>query len=92
MHSWAFHDLKSKISYKAQRAGVMVIEVDPRNTSRMCSVCGYIHRSNRPTQDKFSCRSCGFAAHADYNAALNIRRRASVNAPYADSVLGTIPA
>lgn len=85
LHSWSFADLGHKIAYKAEMAGVPLVYVDPRNTSRACSDCGHIHKSNRKTQDKFLCMVCEFSAHADVNAAINIGCRGSVNAPYADT-------
>lgn len=82
-HSWAFHQLRSFIGYKARLAGVPVILVDPKNTSRTCPECGTIDKANRPTRDHFCCVSCGFAGPADTIAAVNIRRRAVVIQPYA---------
>lgn len=55
--------------------------VDPKYTSQMCSVCGYVSRSNRPDQSTFSCVSCGHSANADTNAAVNIAARAAINQP-----------
>ena len=81
LHSWSFFDLRLKISYKAQLAGVPLVFVDPRYTSQACSVCGCIDKRNRPNQATFSCVQCGFAAHADHNAAVNIGRRAAINQP-----------
>ncbi|NVI90233.1 RNA-guided endonuclease TnpB family protein [Actinomadura sp. BRA 177] len=75
LHSWSFAQLGAFITYKAQRAGVPVVFVDPRHTSQGCSVCGHIHRKNRPDQATFRCTSCGFAEHADVNAARNIAAR-----------------
>ena len=80
-HSWGFYQLRQFIEYKAKLAGVLVVLVDPRNTSRTCPVCGYVDKRNRKTQSKFSCVSCGFSSIADYIAAVNISRRASVNTP-----------
>ncbi|MEO3892736.1 transposase, partial [Nonomuraea sp. B5E05] len=74
-HAWSFHRLGSFISYKAARAGVAVIHVDPSYTSQQCSACGHVDRRNRPDQETFSCTSCGFAEHADVNAARNIASR-----------------
>ena len=37
--SWAFADLRAKITYKAQLAGVPMVLIDPRNTSRECAAC-----------------------------------------------------
>jgi len=78
---WSFFDLRTKIAYKAQLAGVKVVFVDPRNTSRMCSVCGFVSKKNRPNQSTFLCQSCGFSCNADLNASRNIARRAVVNQP-----------
>jgi IS605 OrfB family transposase len=83
LHSWAFHQLRGFICYKARMAGVPVRVVDPRNTSRGCSVCGHIDKRNRPTRDEFRCVSCGHAAPADVNAARNIASRAAVMRPNA---------
>jgi len=79
--SWSFFDLRAKIEYKAQLHGVLVILVDPRNTSRSCSRCGCIDKANRKSQSAFLCVSCGFVSNADTNAAVNIGRRALVNMP-----------
>ena len=93
---WAFGELRSFIEYKSTLVGVSVIAVSPKNTSRTCSQCGYISKSNRKTQSNFSCLKCGLIINADYNAAKNIASRATVNLPiavYADfaiaPVLGT---
>jgi putative transposase len=76
-HSWSFHDLRQKIAYKAALAGVPVIPVDPKNTSRTCPICGCVDKLNRRTQSTFSCIRCGFSGHADTIAAVNIGRRAA---------------
>jgi len=72
LHSWSFFDLIEKIKYKAKLAGVLVVMIDPRNTSKTCSSCGHCCKSNRKTQSEFLCVSCGFSANADANAAKNI--------------------
>lgn len=81
--NWAFAQLRSHISYKAALAGVRVVFVDPRNTSRTCNACGFCSKGNRKTQSHFQCLSCGHVAVADVNAALNIRERAGVMLPLA---------
>jgi IS605 OrfB family transposase len=83
LHSWAFHDLGQKIVYKAKRAGVPVVFVDPRNTSRECPACGLIDKANRPERDTFHCVGCGHAGPADHIAARNIASRAAINRPNA---------
>jgi IS605 OrfB family transposase len=80
-HSWAFRQLRTFIGYKAAQAGVRVVFVDPRNTSRTCAVCGFCDTRNRPNQAHFRCLSCGHTASADTNAAVNIARVAAVNQP-----------
>lgn len=86
LSSWSFFQLRSFIEYKAQLAGVLVVVVDPRNTSRQCPSCGYIAKANRKTQSKFLCIDCGFSGLADYIAAINIGRRAAVRLPNVSDV------
>ena len=81
LHSWAFADLQSKISYKCRLVGVPVKLIDPGNTSRLCPACGSISKKNRPTRDSFACHSCGYTANSDTNAACNIAGRAVVILP-----------
>lgn len=73
--NWSFHQLREFISYKSKMYGVTLYTVDPRNTSRECSACGFTDKANRRTQDKFLCQSCGLSLPADFNASLNIRDR-----------------
>ena len=81
MGSWGFDQLKQFIAYKAQQTGVMLKIIDPAYTSRMCSHCGHVDAANRSCQSRFCCKQCGLKAHADCNAARNIRARALVNEP-----------
>lgn len=77
--SWAFAQLGAFITYKAARAGVPVVLVDPANTSRRCSCCGHIDKRNRRSQAIFSCTDCGFVEHADILGSDNIAHRAAEN-------------
>jgi IS605 OrfB family transposase len=86
LHSWAFGDLQVKIAYKAQRAGLPVCYVDPRNTSRECRVCGHVEKGNRKTRDRFACLACNHSEDADVNAACVIASRAEVIRPHAEAV------
>ncbi|MBE1605453.1 RNA-guided endonuclease InsQ/TnpB family protein [Actinopolymorpha pittospori] len=75
LHSWAFAQLGDFIVYKARRAGVPVVFVDPAYTSQQCSECGHVDKRNRVDQGLFICRNCGVVAHADRNASHNIARK-----------------
>jgi len=86
LHSWAFFQFRAFVEYKAQQAGVRVVLVDPRNTSRTCPICGCVNKTNRRSQSVFMCVVCGFAGLADHIAAVNIARRADVNLPIAACV------
>jgi IS605 OrfB family transposase len=81
LHTWNFGLLRMFVDYKAKIAGVPLVFVDPRNTSRTCPSCGHVAKANRPTRDEFRCESCGFAGAADHIAAINIAFRAAVNQP-----------
>jgi len=74
---WSFWQLQEFILYKARRAGVRVEIVDPRNSSRECSACGYVSKRNRPSQAVFRCQreGCQHEENADRNAAKVIARR-----------------
>jgi putative transposase len=76
--SWAFAQLGAFLTYKAARAGVPFVHVDPAYTSQRCTHCGYIDRRNRISQAEFVCRDCGFIAeHSDILGADNIALRAA---------------
>ncbi len=64
----------SKLRAKAEEAGRVWIEVDPRHTSDGCEKCGYAALENRVTQEEFVCQRCSHRAQADEHAARNILR------------------
>ncbi|MGW9557556.1 RNA-guided endonuclease InsQ/TnpB family protein [Nocardiopsis sp. NPDC055551] len=75
LHCWAFAQLADFIVYKAKRAGVPLVFVDPAYTSQTCAECGHVDKRNRLDQGLFICRGCGVVAHADRNASHNIATR-----------------
>ncbi|MEV1239607.1 transposase [Nonomuraea sp. NPDC049750] len=88
LHSWAFAQQITFTRYKAARAGVAFLLVDPAYTSQACPECGHISRTNRPARGRFVCQRCGLAGHADHIAARNIATRgitgwAAINQPHA---------
>jgi len=69
----AWNMLVTLTSYKAANAGSMVILVDPRNTSKMCSRCGIL--VEKSLSDRVhNCPRCGLSMDRDWNAAINILR------------------
>ena len=78
---WSFGQLRAFVEYKAKLAGVPILIVDPRNSSRTCSVCGHCEKANRKSQSEFLCQHCGFSTNADWNAALNLKARGVVALP-----------
>ena len=86
-NSWAFHQLRTFIEYKAREAGIPVAIVDPKNTSRECPECHFVDRRNRAERSLFRRISCGFEGEADFVASLNIRNRAAVNQPIVAGVI-----
>ena len=73
-HKWAFDRLYEYVEYKAEAYGLRVEQVNPKNTSRRCSECGFTHPDNREGA-QFECLNCEYQNDADYNAAKNIGLR-----------------
>jgi Putative transposase DNA-binding domain len=67
--------IPQQIRWNSQKRGVKATPVISAYSSQECSVCHYTDRTNRPDQQTFCCQVCGFAAHADHNAAVNLSRR-----------------
>src|SRR5271155_5739051 len=57
-----------------------VEKIKPALTSQRCSACGQVDRDSRESQAVFRCTACGFACHADVNAAKNIAAGHAVTA------------
>ena len=69
--SWK--DFLNKSSFKAEEAGKMIKKIDPRNTSKTCSCCGYIQ--DMPLNIRiYRCPQCGMEMDRDLNASKNIER------------------
>ena len=62
----------------AERDGLHFHEVDPKNTSQMCSACGEkSHKKLSLAIRIFDCQFCGTSLDRDHNAAVNILLRAA---------------
>jgi len=70
--SW--NRFKQFLSYKAERAGKTVVEVDPRGTTKECYRCGKeVEKSLAVRTHK--CPFCGLEIDRDYNSAFVVLKR-----------------
>jgi putative transposase len=76
----AWNDLFQKIAWLAAKSGKPVFEVNPRHTSQQCPKCGHTEKGNRDGE-KFVCRACGHADHADVGAARKIAKKSGLSFP-----------
>ena len=63
-----------------QKASGRVEKISPAFTSQRCSACGHVDQKSRESQAVFRCTACGYACHADVNAARNIAAGHAVTA------------
>jgi transposase len=63
-----------------------VEKIRPAFTSQRCSACGLVDAESRESQARFVCTACGFACHADVNAARNIAAGHVVTARGGDGI------
>jgi putative transposase len=75
--------LLTLIREKAERAGRVVMGVDPKYTSQTCAACGFRAAENRDGEH-FACGRCGHDDHADVNAARVILSRTVQLAPMSE--------
>ncbi len=74
IHDAGWGQFLTFLTYKAEEAGCHVEKVNPRNTSKMCSVCGYIYKDMTLSIRKWTCEGCGTIHDRDVNAAVNINK------------------
>jgi transposase len=67
--------IPDQIAWNATKRGVLATRVKSAYSSQECHVCHYVDRKNRPNQQTFCCRACGYTAHTDKNASENIASR-----------------
>ena len=68
-------EIRLMLQYKMHRKGGIYGEENPRDSSRECACCGYIHKDNRISQSVFHCVKCEHRDNADKNAAKVILKR-----------------
>ena len=74
LRNWSYYQMQQYITYKAELNGIVVRKINPYHTSQTCSKCGHWEEGQRESQSQFKCKSCGFEANADFNAARNIAK------------------
>ena len=68
------YGISTKLVSKSNAYGKTSIKVISVNTAIQCSVCGYSHPDNRPTQKLFLCQECGHTENADFNTSRNVKK------------------
>jgi putative transposase len=78
---------RSQLEYKAKRYGTHLIIADRwYPSSRLCSICGWKNEAPTLRDREWTCPACGTHHDRDLNAALNLKRLATVTAlPVASS-------
>jgi transposase len=76
LHQWSFGSIRHKLTYKAERRGMMVVLQEERATSKTCPRCGK-KRKSAPAGRVFSCTNpaCRWRGHRDAVGAFNIRAK-----------------
>ncbi len=69
-----FHHLLAKLKRKAEIIGIEFRMVDRfYPSSKICNVCGYIHKGLKLKDRVYVCPECGYTEDRDFNASLNLR-------------------
>ena len=65
--------LNDILPYKAEKAGRLVVKVNPRGTSQHCAIC--LNRVPKELSDRWhNCPHCGVSMQRDHNSALLIKK------------------
>lgn len=75
----AWNNFIHKLSYKAESADKILIKVDPKDTTKMCSSCGKI--VPKDLSDRIHECECGLKIDRDLNASINILNRGKQSLP-----------
>ncbi len=77
IHNASWNRFIQMLSYKAESAGMKVVKVNARDTSKECSNCGNIKEMPLSSRE-YICSRCGLHLDRDINAAINILKRATL--------------
>ena len=72
--SWG--NFTQMLQYKAESAGCVAVGVNPKNTSKTCSECGNVQEMSLKERT-YNCGKCGISKDRDFNASINILKRAT---------------
>lgn len=67
---------EQKLKWKCKKFGSNFYKVEAKNTSRMCSCCGFIKENLTLNERVYHCEKCGAIIDRDINAAINIAHKA----------------
>ncbi len=63
------------MEWKGALYGREIIRVDPKDSSKTCSNCGYVNHELKLSDRVFKCPVCGMKMDRDLNASINILKR-----------------
>jgi putative transposase len=86
-NTWSFCQLTAFMTYKAERLGICVEQVDPAYTSQTCPAC---FEKNKADDRRYVCGECGWRGHRDGVGAINIARDTGRRGVRQDSVGATV--
>jgi hypothetical protein len=67
--------IPEQLAWATAKRGMAAHTVKAAYSSQECSRCHFVDRTNRPNQQTFCCRVCGYRDHADHNASVNLASR-----------------
>ena len=83
-----WYTFRQFLTYKAAKAGRVIVVVNPAYTSQDCSTpgCGYRNTALTLADREWTCPKCGTRHDRDVNSAINILRLAGWDVPVPDNV------
>lgn len=73
---YQFGTVKTMLNYKLEwYKSTELVEVDPKNTTKTCNVCGYLNNDLTITMRSWECPNCNLYHDRDINASINILNR-----------------
>ena len=77
----SFFEIRRQLEYKTAASGAKLVIADRwYASSKTCSVCGYVNSSLELKDREWVCINCGEMHERDYNASINLKNYAMLNA------------